>query len=123
MGETRTSGSLPPRGKEWQAGKTAATIRFVDEAEAALEARDDIEDREKHVLRTLVQAMKGILEITAERNVQFESLAPVAEIQRALEAQCPRVPAEQLIRLGPSLQLVVASLERFHLHCAGRRQQ
>ena len=51
-------GAFPPPGKEWMIGKTLASVRFVDEAEAALATRDDIDEREKYVLRTLVQAMK-----------------------------------------------------------------
>lgn len=51
-------GASPPADKAWQLGKTAATIRFVDDAERALAGGTEMEEREKHVLRTLMQALK-----------------------------------------------------------------
>ncbi len=53
----RGTGALPPPGLEWQEGKTAATIRFVNEAEAALD-RADLTDDEKYILRHTIEFMK-----------------------------------------------------------------
>lgn len=47
--------SFPPPGQEWMEGKTAATVRFVMQAEAALEARA----AEDAKLRAAVARMKS----------------------------------------------------------------
>ncbi len=38
---SRLFGACPPEGFEWQLGKTAATIRFVGEAESKLSTLDE----------------------------------------------------------------------------------
>lgn len=50
--------SFPPTGKEWMEGKTAATVRFVEEAEAALETRADLDEGEVYQLQTHVEMLK-----------------------------------------------------------------
>ena len=57
MSENRF-GAMPPPGLEWQIGKTAAAIDFVNEAESAFLTRTDLTEREAQALRTYVRMLK-----------------------------------------------------------------
>lgn len=53
------SGANPPPGQEWQTGKTAATIKFVLEAEVEMYRRPDMTNGEGYVLLQLVERLKS----------------------------------------------------------------
>lgn len=54
-------GALPPRGQEWTLGKTAATIRFVEDAEELLQS-GNLNNNERGLLTdAIAQAKTGTL--------------------------------------------------------------
>ena len=60
---SRKFGALPPPGMEWQIGKTAASIRFVNDTERFLETYRDTDKAE--LLREAVRQVKnGELELS-----------------------------------------------------------
>ena len=54
-----SSGANPPPGQEWQIGKTAATIKFVLEAEVEMVRRPDMTNGEGYTLLMLVERLKS----------------------------------------------------------------
>jgi len=52
-------GAKPPAGQEWQIGKTAATIKFVLEAEVEMYQRPDMTNGEGYTLLMLVERLKN----------------------------------------------------------------
>lgn len=54
---SRKFGALPPPGMEWQIGKTAASIRFVNDTERFLETCQDTDKAE--LLRGVVRRIKN----------------------------------------------------------------
>jgi len=58
MADDNGWGALPPTPHAWQIDKTAATIAFVKEAEAAFTTRSDLTETEAYQLRTHVEMLK-----------------------------------------------------------------
>ncbi len=54
---SRKFGALPPPGMEWQIGKTAASIRFVNDTERFLETCQDTHKAE--LLREAIRQVKN----------------------------------------------------------------
>ncbi len=54
----------------WHAGKTAGSIRFVQDAEAALDAENDMSDAERRLLIVRIEMLKrGALRLDDEETV------------------------------------------------------
>ena len=54
--------SFPPPGQEWMEGKTAATVRFVLQAEAALAARAAEDEKLKATIERMKRGEESLLE-------------------------------------------------------------
>lgn len=52
-------GARPPAGRGWQQGKTAASIQFVQEAEALLSGANDVTADERKLLEAQIDMLKN----------------------------------------------------------------